>query len=316
MNNNILKILFYGTIFIVLTATGILTYSYFYDTPEEGTTTQIKIGDVYHAILVGDSELYSKYLDNGGDLSFAYPVGEEEEGRTPLEILIEANDLQNAQKIIENGFDLTKVDNNHIDTLTSIISYNQDFNITIINEIAITLIRQIKDEIEEEDTYGSSLLMNVITTDNDVLTSEILKYVVDVDKEYHGETALSYACELGFENLDIIKGLIDKGADVNYQGDEGYNCLMNSIVGMQKDIITYLLSLSNLDINAVNEDGQTALHLCVEYTNIDAIDILLQNSSIDRMIKDNNGVTAKEYAIELANEHPDEPEYTEIADKL
>ncbi|QVK19175.1 ankyrin repeat domain-containing protein [Mycoplasmatota bacterium] len=316
MNNNILKILLYGTIFIVLTATGILTYTYFYNTPEEETTTtEIKIDDVYEAILNGDDETYTKYINDGGDLSFAYPDGKEK-GRTPLEILIDANDLQNAQKIIENGFDLSKVDNNHIDTIRSIIAYNEDFNYDLINNISVTLIEQVKDEIEKPDSSGASLLMDVITTDNVVIVTEILKYVRDIDKEYNGETALTYACGLGHENLDIIKKLVSKGADINYKGEDGYNCLMSSIMGMQTETITYLLNLPNLDINAVNDYGQTALHLCVEYTNVEAVDILLQNSSIDPLIEDEDGITAKEYALDFANLYPDTPEYTEIANKL
>lgn len=315
MNNNILKVLLYVIIFIVLTATGILTYTHFYHSPTETTTIPTRTNDISQAILDGDTEIYSKYIDEGGDLSFAYPDGKEK-GRTPLEILIDADDLQYAQKIIHNGFDLTKVDNNHIDTVTSIIAYNEDFNIDLVNEIAITLIEQIKDEIEQEDTYGYSLLMNVITTDNGALTTEILKYVEDINKVYNGETALSYACGLGVDNLDIVMELVANGANVNFQGDEGYNCLMNSVMYMQNQIITYLLDLPDLQINAVNDDGQTALHLCVEYTNIDAVDILLHNSTIDSMIEDNDGFTAKEYALDQASLHPEVSDYTDIANKL
>jgi len=308
--------LIYGSILIFLTSASVLTYKYLQNSPNEVSTTELDNNYVYQAILDGNTEIYRKYIDDGGDLSFAYLQGSEK-GRTPLEILIDKNDLEYAQKLMDNGFDLNLVDNNHIDTITNIVAYNKDFNIELINNIAITLVGQIQDELEEPDTYGYSLLINVITTDNQLLVTEILKYVNDINQVYQGETALTYACGIGFDNLDVIQELVEKGADINYQGKAGYNCLMNSVMFAENDtVITYLLTLPSLEIDAVNDFGQTALHLCVEYTNTGAIDILLQNSTINRSIKDEDDLTAKDYANFMKNLHPEVLDYEVIFNKL
>ncbi len=310
MSNNFIKILLYGSISIIIIGSMVLFYNYLNQSSREETTT-VDTNIVYQAILDGDTEVYSKYLDDGGNLNFAY-----QDGRTPLEILIEADDLENVQKIMDNGFDLAKIDNNHMDTITNIIAYNQDFNVDLINDIVKELINQVKDEIEAEDTHGFSLLMNSLTTNNDDITNEVLKHVTDVDIEYNQETALTYACRLGTVDLSIIQQLINKGADINYKGEDGYNCLMNAIMSLDNDTVEYILTLPELDINSVNDIGQTALHICVEYTNIDAIDILLQNSTIDATIKDEDDRTAKDFALYLSNLHPDETNYIEIYNKL
>lgn len=234
---------------------------------------------------------YEKYVNDGASLSFAF-----DDNTTPLEALIYANDILNAEKVINSGFDLTKIDNNHIDTVSNILVYNMDFDISAVDNVALELVEQIKDEIENEDSYGYSLLMNAIYTNNFKLVKEIIKYIEDIDKIYHNETALTFACSHGTVDIEIIKLILDKGADVNFQGSNGYNCLMYLVSNHQDDILSYIIENKNVNINTQNELGQTVMHIAVEYYNLSAVDIIRQNTNINLSIKDNDDYTAKEYA--------------------
>ncbi len=259
---------------------------------------------IYQDIINGND--YGKYLNDGKKMSFAF-----EDGTTTLELLIEQDDFFSAGKLVENGFDLNLVDNNHIDTVTNVLDYNENINMTFINNIAISLLEQIKDEIENEDSTGYSLLINAIQLNNYDLVTEILKFTQNIDKVYHNDTALSYACGLG--NIFIVKELINNKANVNYKGDDGYNCLMNAVSNQQNDLLEYLLTLDDININEQNDFGQTILHVCVEYANVGAVDIILENSNINKTIKDNENRTAKDYALKLAN---DDEEIMLIFNKL
>ncbi len=314
MKNNTLRILLIGALVVILTGSGVLLYN-FYSNNKATVSTTLDKNDLYQAIITKDTDIYTKYIDDGADLSFAFQTGPDK-GKTPLELLIQENDLMNAQKLMDNGFDLAKVDNNHMDTITSLISYNHDFNTPMIDDIAITLIDQVKGEIENDDSYHYSLLINAITTNDKTVIDEILKYITHIDKVYNDETALSYACILGIDNLDVIQELVDKGGDINYKGNEGDNCLMSAIAAGNDDIVEYIVGLPDLNINAVNDYGQTALHICVEYANVDALDILLQNSSIDKTKTDEDNLTAKEFAEEMLLQYPNDPDYTNIVNKL
>lgn len=293
MSNNLVKIIIGGVFIILLTASGVLIYNYINQAKEPSSSMNSEEkADLYETIISGDISNYEQYLADGEKLSFAYA-----NGATPLELLIEAGDILNADKLVKNGFDLTLIDNNHADTITSILVYNEEFKNDTVNEIAKTLINQIQNEIDEEDSFGYSLLINGIETDNIALVTEIVKYTQDIDKDYNGQSALTFACSLGNDNLDIIQLLIEKGADVNHQDEDGNTCLMNTLTyGNQERLIRYILTVDDVDLNIQNDFGQTVLHLCVEYTRLVALDIILQNPNVNKNIEDNDGYTAKRYA--------------------
>lgn len=294
MGNRILpKIILFFFIILLIIASGYLTYHFLYknDDPVYSDTDKVNLKI---AIENEDYESYKQYLNEGRRLSFAF-----DDGTTPLEKLIEANDLLSAEKIMKSGFDLSLVDNNPMDTITNIIVYNKNYEIDEINDIVETLIYQVSEEIEKPDSKGHSLLMNAIYANNTIIVKEVLKYIENIDKVYHGETALTLATSLGGTDLDIIKALINRGADINYQGDEGYTAIMYAISNYDTEILNYLLTINGYNINIQNDYGQTALHVAVDYYNGEAIDILLNTTNINQSILDNQNMTAKAYADHL-----------------
>ncbi|MDF2698533.1 MAG: Ankyrin [Haloplasmataceae bacterium] len=303
MRKNLDKIVIVFLSVVLLASSAYVTYYLLYRNDPSEVVEQYSNDekeDIYNLIMNGNLDGYGKYLDDGKKLSFAF-----NDKTTPLELLIEQNDILSAVELMENGFDLTLVNNNHIDTVTAILARNELIGFESIDQIAIQLVEQIKDEIENEDTYGYSLLINAVETNNYHLVEEILKYISDINRIYNGESAFSFACLSGEADLEMIKLLVDKGADVNLQKDDGNTCLINILRYEQPEVIYYLLTETNINVNLKNDDGQTALHIAVLYTNFMGIEYLVELSNIDKNITDKDGKTAKDYAIELKDEFPE-----------
>jgi ankyrin repeat protein len=255
---------------------------------------------------------YRQYLSDGSKLSFVFPDGE-----TPVEKLINNNDFVSAERIIDTGFDLNLIeDHNPIDTLTLINSLNEGRYISQIDTITIKLIEQVKDQIEKPDDYGYSFLINAMLTENQPVIEEVLKYVKDIDKVYNGYTALTYSA-LNNNDLEVVKLILEKGADVNYQDeDDGYNALMNAVMFPESEIPEYLILNTDINVNATSHDGQTILHLAAEYENYDLVKLLLEKTTIDRSVVDEYGDTAYDIALNNAIKYGDEYLYDEIAGLL
>jgi ankyrin repeat protein len=252
---------------------------------------------------------YRQYLSDGSKLSFVF-----DDGETPVEKLINNNDFVSAERIIDSGFDLNLIeDHNPIETLTLINSLNEGRYISQIDTITIKLIAQVKDQIEKPDDHGYSFLINAMLTENQLVIEEVLKYVKNIDKVYNGYTALSYSA-LNNNDLEVVKLLLEKGADVNYQDEaDGYNALMNAIMFPESPIPEYLILNTNIDVNAKSHDGQTILHLAAEYENYEVVKLLLENTNINRNVVDDYGDTAYDIALTLATRYGNDFLYDEIA---
>lgn len=82
-------------------------------------------------------------------------------------------------------------------------------------------------------------------------------------KEYTDETttALIEACKAG--QLDAVRLLIDKGADVNLATKKGYTPIMVAAMNGHKDILSYLIQ-KGANVNAITKDGRTALEIVLD----------------------------------------------------
>jgi ankyrin repeat protein len=71
-------------------------------------------------------------------------------------------------------------------------------------------------------------------------------------------TALAYAIKK--KNIDIVKYLLNKGANVNAKSnEEGFTPLMTATVLGSAEIVKLLLATKHIDINAKDKDGLTAM---------------------------------------------------------
>lgn len=101
---------------------------------------------------------------------------------------------------------------------------------------------------------------------------------------YEGDNPLCIASF--YENLDIIKKLIDYGWNPNYFDSNLNNALIIASAEGHKHIVRYLLT-KNLQINFQNKIGYTALHFAVNDCNHRIVKLLLE-AGADVEISDND----------------------------
>jgi hypothetical protein len=105
----------------------------------------------------------------------------------------------------------------------------------------------------------------------------------------HSQTALMLAVSHG--NLDMVQMLIEAGADINIQDDDGSTALMCAAEHGHIDIVKYLLAQPDCDSTKQDVDGSTALKISLEagYHDIGCLlyahEHLLRNKSPNQLKK-------------------------------
>ncbi|MHC4660816.1 MAG: ankyrin repeat domain-containing protein [Planctomycetota bacterium] len=89
-----------------------------------------------------------------------------------------------------------------------------------------------------------------------------------------GYTALNIACQVGC--IDIVKYLCENGADIHSKSAAGISPLHTAICCRHKDIADYLVSIG-VDINVKTSFGKTLLHLCSSIGDKETSAYLIQN---------------------------------------
>ena len=116
--------------------------------------------------------------------------------------------------------------------------------------------------------------------------------------DYHGRSILIFAFKIGLEN-SIIESLIDDGADINYRSEveTGSNIFHLAVYFNNLNLVKSLLC-KGAQINLGNSNGDRALHLAINHNNLEIIIELLKNGA-DKNLKNNNG----ENAIDLCKNY-------------
>jgi uncharacterized protein len=129
--------------------------------------------------------------------------------------------------------------------------------------------------------------------------NEVEKYVNEdnvnmVDK--HGDSLLSLAVTATYINMNIIRLLIKRGADVNIRLGENWSLLHSAANSLQKELILVLLK-AGCDPNATNDAGQTPLTtaLCAPDPKDTVIKFLLEHGA-DPNRKEKSSASALEIA--------------------
>lgn len=186
-------------------------------------------------------------------------------------------------------------------------------------EIARYLVEEKKADINAENEYGWTalkyasdegrleivkyLVENGASVDAEVLTItknlEIFEYLLERGNlninsvGYLGMTALSLA-SIEYENLEMIKYLLEKGADINVKNEDGSTALMTASMYGNLEIIKYLIE-NGADINSKDNDDSTALIYASKWGNLETVEYLVKNGA-DINIKDIENKTALDWA--------------------
>ena len=124
---------------------------------------------------------------------------------------------------------------------------------------------------------------------------EIIRMLLDSNKvgvdhcNFQGETAFLVAAKLA--NFPLASALLAKGADINFGGRLGNTALIRAgfFVYNQLDIIKFLID-NKASLNKANMNGETAFIAACKHEQTEAA-ILLANSGADINAQDNNGRT-------------------------
>ena len=125
---------------------------------------------------------------------------------------------------------------------------------------------------------------------------EIIKLLLNAGADTNiqnnvGDTALIIAA---YDNIEIVKLLLSVGADINKQNKYGNTALIRVVSNNNNNEITELLLYAGSDIDKQNDEGETAL-ICAAYNNNKENIELLLNYHADEFILNNYGGSFYDY---------------------
>ena len=149
---------------------------------------------------------------------------------------------------------------------------------------------------------------------HDPKQKEMFLYLLKM-KKINANKALMHAIEHG--DLDIVKALVETGdCDLNYSlySEPPYDCkhccqkldynaslhetpLFIAIMYRDTDMLMYLVSLDDCDVNKKNKDGNTPLMFAICRENLTLVEILLSTGKCDVNVKNQEGCTALMFAV-------------------
>lgn len=98
-----------------------------------------------------------------------------------------------------------------------------------------------------------------------------------------GSTPVRSACFM--TNMEIVKYLVEHGADIKKTNYNGGTCLINSVQSVQ--LCSYLIS-KDVDVNAKDIQEKTALHYAIQEHRLETTKLLLDKGA-DPFSKSQNG---------------------------
>lgn len=258
-------------------------------------------------------------------------------GNTPLMAAAESGNWYVAKQFLEHGAKLNEVNNEGNNVLqTAIFFRNHEIAGTILKEYRDQVDLQHKDkdgynlllactnlydekifdmlldldiDIEALDNISNNILLLAASNNQIDLVTRLLKMeIFDVNhKNQNGITALHFA--ILQENLEMVKMLVEYGADVELEDTGKSNAIAYAISKRNIDIMRYLLDCKPEMLNKKYSYG-SILHIAILLGFQDIVDFLLQYN-IDISITDDSKKTALDFAkqkqdnviINLIQEH-------------
>ncbi len=202
----------------------------------------------------------------------------------PLLDAIKAGDIEQVRILLTQG-----EDPNSRETQYTYRWWFRSVNLDIPREMATTalmlaassgrkdiveLLLESGAEIGARTFSGATALQAAIAGDGP-LQIEIVKLLVDRGADVNStgdEPPLMTASSMN--RTDMVKFLLSRGADVNARDEEGFTVLMEPAGSGYEEVVVILIA-AGIDIHAGNKEGFTALHYAREQKQPRMVDLLV-----------------------------------------
>ena len=142
---------------------------------------------------------------------------------------------------------------------------------------------------------------------NQIMHEHKDKAIKNLNRKYYRDypqcTPHIVACEKG--NIDDLRRFVLLGVDVNGCGKNrtgwagGYNPLLTATRYERLEIVEYLLTFCDIDVNATTNNGMSALHTAAYHSSDSRItSVLLKHPKILVNLQNDRGWTALDWALE------------------
>jgi ankyrin repeat protein len=232
-------------------------------------------------IVQTEQHEFTKFLVKTTDVNHV-----DTEGKFPLFYAYEKKNIPQMKILLDNGADINKKFKN-----LSLLQHECDKN--QVDEEMIIFLMDNKADFNVVWPENKSIIRRSIESGNLPIIKTMLSYEfkninLQDDK---GITAFRTACAYGYD--DIAMFLLEKGADPNIQGKDGYSALIRSVTNFKSTTVSTLLLCDNVKLDLQDNDGNTALHHACQNKLINIVHLLLLHGA-SVSIKNNNGDIALE----------------------
>ncbi|MFW5800714.1 MAG: ankyrin repeat domain-containing protein [Spirochaeta sp.] len=253
---------------------------------------------LHAAVIRGNEEIVKMLLDAGADIHAKGP-----QDSTALALAVLAQQYDMAQYLVQKGADTSP------EALNKILFMSLNFKLPVS---ALYTIEQLGADPSQDSIV---LLVALINSQWDMIPV-LLEHGADpLIKEGKGRSTLRYA----IENPEIVKILVEYGADINNIPDDGVPPLTYAVTNGSEEVVTFLLE-QGADPNPVysekQENGRTPLPAILplamkDLPNTEAIAQLLLSHGADPnyIAVDDNGTRITVLTLSLKN---DKQQFTEF----
>ena len=177
------------------------------------------------------------------------------------------DDIDYVKLLVEYKFDINVCDHENRNVMEYFIescSFNNKKSIEIFN-----LLIDYGFDLDMYDTTGANLLGTIVMSEKYHLLEILFEKYENINvnhRNFEGLTPLMSTVQSG--DIDAVKLLIRKGADLNCYNQDGYNALMIAVFENRTEIFKLLID-SGANLLSVNKDknNNTILHSLVERAN-------------------------------------------------
>ena len=162
----------------------------------------------------------------------------------------------------------------------------------------VELFIEKKLNINEEDNAGQTPIILACRVNNIPIVKTLIKNCANITKRTSkGHSLLEEICENRAPNITIASFVIDSGFDINIPTSTKNTTFLMHAINNKHTELAKLLIERGANVNAEDDDGNTALIFATNKGYEDIVDILLQNNA-NPLIKNKSGLTAIDIAEE------------------